>query len=188
MIFSSQSDVAGTKQANGEIASVADAAMLRSLLRLALSESVVVEKTRLVNLIAQTWAHLDALRGIGGFLELEVVLQEGRSPTEAHAITSDLMQRLGIKETDLISAAYANMLIERAVVASATPDPPPARSSVPRPHANRQGARPDRSLPASLPAYSLARLLACRGGNITINRMASAQAQSVAGCLNHDEA
>jgi hypothetical protein len=121
--------------------------MLRSLLRLALSESVVVEKTRLVNLIAQTWAHLDALRGIGGFLELEVVLQEGRSPTEAHAIASDLMQRLVIKETDLISAAYANILIERAVVASATPDPSPARSSVPQPRASRQNVRPERSRP-----------------------------------------
>jgi hypothetical protein len=70
-------------------------------------------------------------KGLVSFLELEVVLQEGQSPAEGHAIARDVMQRLGIQEADLIAAAYANMLMERAVGASATSDPPATRSSTP---------------------------------------------------------
>jgi predicted adenylyl cyclase CyaB len=131
LIFYSRADVTGTKQSDYEIAPVADAAKLKSLLQLALSGSVVVEKTRLLYLIGQTRVHLDAVKGLGSFLELEVALQEGQSPAEGHAIARDLMQQLGIEEADLIATAYADMLTERAVRASTGSDPPPASSSAP---------------------------------------------------------
>jgi hypothetical protein len=41
------------------------------------------------------------------------------------------MQQLGIQEADLIAAAYADMLMERAVGASATVATPLTRSSAP---------------------------------------------------------
>ena len=119
MIFYSLADVAGTKQSDYEIAPVTDAAKLKSELERVLSESVAVEKTRLVSLSGRTRVHLDAVKGLVSFLELEVVLQEGQSPAEGHAIARDVMQRLGIQEADLIGAAYADMLMERAVGASA---------------------------------------------------------------------
>jgi predicted adenylyl cyclase CyaB len=131
LIFYSRADVAGTKQSDYEIAPVTDAAKLKSVLKQAFGETVVVEKTRLVSLIGQTRVHLDDVEGLGDFLELEVVLQEGQSPAEGHAIARDLMQRLGIQEEDLIAAAYADMLMERAVGASAIPSPPPALSTAP---------------------------------------------------------
>jgi len=71
------------------------------------------------------------VEGLGDFLELEVVLQEGQSPAEGHAIARDLMQQLGIEEADLIATAYADMLTETAVGASAVSDPPPASSTAP---------------------------------------------------------
>jgi len=108
LIFYSRADVAGTKQSDYEIAPVTDTAKLKSVLEQALGETVVVEKARLVSLIGQTRVHLDAVEGLGCFLELEVVLQEGQSPAEGHSIARDLMQRLGIQEADLIAAAYAD--------------------------------------------------------------------------------
>jgi len=130
LIFYSRADVVGTKQSDYEIAPVTDAAKLKSVLKQALGETVVVvEKTRLVSLIGQTRVHLDAVEGLGNFLELEVVLRDGQSPTEGHAIARDLMQKLGIQEADLIATAYADMLMERAVGASAVSNPPPARST-----------------------------------------------------------
>jgi predicted adenylyl cyclase CyaB len=127
LIFYSRADVVGTKQSDYEIAPVTDAAKLKSVLKQALGETVVVvvEKTRLVSLIGQTRVHLDAVEGLGSFLELEVVLRDGQSPTEGHAIARDLMQQLGIQEADLIATAYADMLMERAVCASTIPSPPP---------------------------------------------------------------
>ena len=57
---------------------------------------MAVEKTRLVSLSGQTRVHPDAVEGLGSFLELEVMLQEGQSPAEGHALARDLMQQLGI--------------------------------------------------------------------------------------------
>ena len=96
MIFYSLADVAGTKQSDYEIAPVTDAARLKSVLERVLSESMAVEKTRLVSLSGQTRVHPDAVEGLGSFLELEVMLQEGQSPAEGHALARDLMQQLGI--------------------------------------------------------------------------------------------
>ncbi|MGA0039320.1 MAG: class IV adenylate cyclase, partial [Pirellulales bacterium] len=115
LIFYSRADVSGTKLSDYEIAPVVDAAKLKSLLQLALSETVVVEKMRRLYLIGQTRVHLDTVKVLGDFLELEVVLQEGQTPAEGQAIAQDLMQRLGIQEADLIAIAYADMLTESTV-------------------------------------------------------------------------
>jgi hypothetical protein len=50
-----------------------------------------IAQERLVSLIGQTRVHLDAVKGLGSFLELEVVLRDGHLPAEGHAIALDLM-------------------------------------------------------------------------------------------------
>jgi len=75
---------------------------------------VVVEKTRVLSLVGQTRVHLDTVVGLGTFLELEVVLRPDQSPAEGHKIAEGLMSRLGIRESDLLATAYADMLKELA--------------------------------------------------------------------------
>ena len=114
LIFYDRADFTGARQSDYEITPVADAATLKSVLRQALGETVVVEKTRVLYLVGQTRVHLDDVKGLGGFLELEVVLRPDQSPSEGHDIAVDLMRRLGIRESDLLATAYADMLTESA--------------------------------------------------------------------------
>jgi predicted adenylyl cyclase CyaB len=111
LIFYDRADVTGAKQSNYEITPVADAATLKSVLRQALGETVVVEKTRVLYLVGQTRVHLDTVNDLGTFVELEVVLRPDQLPSEGHIIAADLMRRLGIGEADLLATAYADMLI-----------------------------------------------------------------------------
>lgn len=111
LIFYDRADVTGAKQSIYEITPVADAATLKSVLRQALGETVVVEKTRVLYLIGQTRIHLDTVIGLGTFLELEVVLRPDQSSSGGYEVAADLMRRLGIRESDLIATAYADMLI-----------------------------------------------------------------------------
>jgi adenylate cyclase class IV len=128
LIFYARADVTGAKRSDYEIAPVADAGMLKSLLRRALGETVVVEKMRMLSFVGQTRVHLDTVRGLGDFIELEVVLRPDQSPSEGHEIAVDLMHRLGIQESDLVATAYADMLTESAAgidTTSALPSSPP---------------------------------------------------------------
>ena len=125
LIFYDRANVTGAKQSDYEITPIADAGTLKSVLRQALGETVVVEKTRVLYLIDQTRVHLDTVAGLGTFLELEVVLRPEQSSAEGHKIAVDLMRRLGIRESDSVATAYADMLTDSVAEIAATPSPPP---------------------------------------------------------------
>ncbi len=58
--------------------------------------------------------HLDSVDGLGEFLELEVVLRPGQTAADGEASAAGLMERLGIREVDLCSGAYADMIGDAA--------------------------------------------------------------------------
>ena len=88
--------------------------ILRDTLSLAYGQAGRVVKRRNLYLVGRTRVHLDRVEGLGHFLELEVVLEEGEScgtgVHEAHA----LMARLGIEPAHLIETAYVDLLVQGA--------------------------------------------------------------------------
>ena len=116
-----RADFIEAKQSHYEITSVAHTKTLKSLLRQALGQTVVVEKKRVLDLVGQTCVHLDSVNGLGTFLELEVVLQPNQSSAEGHDIARELMRQLEIQESDLLATAYSDMLAELATSPATTP-------------------------------------------------------------------
>lgn len=78
-----------------------------------LGASVVVRKVRTVYLAGRTRIHLDAVEGLGEFLELERVLAPGEDPRAGERDVRELMARLGVAEADLVAGAYADLLAWR---------------------------------------------------------------------------
>jgi predicted adenylyl cyclase CyaB len=111
LIAYQRADVADIKQSDYEISHVPDVESLKHVLRRALGESVVVEKTRLLYLIGQTRVHLDRVTGLGDFLELEVVLAPGQSATAGQQVAASLLQQFQVERDDLLATAYADMLV-----------------------------------------------------------------------------
>lgn len=87
--------------------------ILRTLLRLFLGRKVVVEKTRLLCLVGRTRVHLDRVKGLGEFAELEVVLKPGDSHREGEQEAQRLMVSLGMREACLVQGSYSDLLLER---------------------------------------------------------------------------
>jgi predicted adenylyl cyclase CyaB len=83
---------------------------LRRVLELAYGIRGVVRKTRYLYLVGQTRIHLDDVEGLGQFMELEVVLEEGQSDADGESIAEDLMSALGVESGDLIDGAYMDLL------------------------------------------------------------------------------
>ena len=114
LIYYERPDMTGAKQSNYQIHRTSEPLQLRQLLSAALGETVTVKKKREVYMVGQTRIHLDEVDGLGPFMELEVVLAPGQDSEEGRTIASDLMQKLGVNESDLVPCAYADLLLSRA--------------------------------------------------------------------------
>ena len=84
---------------------------LRDALAAALGTRAVVRKVRRLWLVGPTRVHLDHVEGLGDFVELEVVLAPGQAPSEGETIARELMGRLGVRSSDLVEGAYADLLL-----------------------------------------------------------------------------
>jgi len=88
---------------------------LRDSLSLAYGQAGRVQKHRTLFLVGRTRVHLDKVEGLGHFLELEVVLEEGE-PTEVGVQEAhELMAKLGVEPSQLIEGAYVDLLAQRGV-------------------------------------------------------------------------
>lgn len=91
------------------IAKVADFEATRSVLSGVLGIRVVVSKTRDLYEWESTRVHLDAVDGLGTFVELETrVYGQEQSTAERECMT--IFTSLGLDESDLIATSYADLV------------------------------------------------------------------------------
>jgi predicted adenylyl cyclase CyaB len=110
LIYYNRPDEDGPKVSNYQIYPTAAPLQLRALLAACLGERGVIKKTRWLYWVGHTRIHLDDVEGLGSFLELEVVLQDGQSLAEGQAVARDLCAVLGINASDLVGGAYIDLL------------------------------------------------------------------------------
>jgi predicted adenylyl cyclase CyaB len=60
--------------------------------------------------VDQTRIHCDHVDGLGDFVELEVVLEDGQDEESGVKVAEELMGKLGVKKEDLVSGAYVDLL------------------------------------------------------------------------------
>ena len=89
--------------------------LLREALSQAYGQVGRVEKHRTLFIVGRTRVHLDQVKHLGHFLELEVVLQEGESPEAGVQEAHKLMARLGVEPSQLIEDAYVDLLAQRGL-------------------------------------------------------------------------
>jgi predicted adenylyl cyclase CyaB len=83
---------------------------LKSVLSKSLGIRGVVNKLRIFYKYGQTRIHLDDVTGLGKFIELEVVLKSDQTSKDGETIAYKLMDKFGIKKTDLIDVAYIDLI------------------------------------------------------------------------------
>ena len=114
LIYYERPDKPGPKQSHYVIYTTGDPDGLRRLLSEALRIEGIVRKKRHLFLVGQSRIHLDEVKELGNFLELEVVLQEGQQPEDGMAIAAGLMKKLGVKKEDLIAGAYIDLISQNS--------------------------------------------------------------------------
>ncbi len=112
LIYYRRPDTTEPTESQYHRAAVADPQALRDLLAAALGVGGRVTKRRLVYWVGRTRVHLDEVRDLGSFLELEVVLDEEEPTDVGVAEARRLMSVLGIHEDALVAGAYVDQLDE----------------------------------------------------------------------------
>jgi adenylate cyclase class IV len=110
LIFYERPDSLRPRVSDYHVFATENADRLKAVLGLALGVRGTVEKVRRLYMIGQTRLHLDEVKGLGSYMELEVVLRSGQSSEEGGAIAEELMGRLGVERADLVQTAYIDLL------------------------------------------------------------------------------
>lgn len=114
LIFYQRSDAPGPRTSTYSISQTDNPAQLCEVLTAALGEVVRVRKLRRLLLVGRTRIHIDTVEGLGDFLELEVVLDDGEPVEAGQAEAERLMRALEVAEADLIDVAYADLLLRQS--------------------------------------------------------------------------
>jgi len=110
LIHYTRPDQDGPKRSDYQIYETSNPESLRNVLELSYGIRGIVKKTRYLYMSGQTRIHLDDVEGLGQFMELEVVMQEGQSDSEGQLIAEGLMAGLGVESSDLLDVAYMDLL------------------------------------------------------------------------------
>jgi predicted adenylyl cyclase CyaB len=110
LIFYERDDTRGPRTSAYSIARCPDAAAMATVLARALGVRGIVQKRRELFMAGRTRMHLDDVRGLGHFLELEVVLDDGEPAAHGEREAHDLLDKLGVDASALIATAYIDLL------------------------------------------------------------------------------
>jgi len=110
LVYYERQDCSAPRPSNYIVSVTTEPDSLERVLAAALGVRGVVDKERYLYKVGNTRIHLDKVKGLGDYLELEVVLTPGQTVQEGKEIALLLIRRLGINEADLIDVAYIDLL------------------------------------------------------------------------------
>jgi adenylate cyclase class IV len=114
LIFYRRADQQGPKESFYVRSPTSEPDSLGECLSLAYGEAGRVQKHRILFIVGRARIHLDRVVGLGDFLELEVVLQDDESSELGVREAHQLMARLGVEPSQLVEAAYVDLLADNA--------------------------------------------------------------------------
>ena len=108
LIFYSRSNKKGSRYSDYFVLPVDDAVLTNALCTAAFGQKVVVEKKRRLFLYKNSRIHLDEVRGLGAFIEFEVLVIHGKR--QAQKLLKLLSVEFGIQRTATVAASYSDLL------------------------------------------------------------------------------
>ena len=113
LIFYHRSDDKQPRKSEVQLYPVEQSEDLKQLLAAALGIKVIVDKKRDIYFIDNVKFHLDTIKDLGDFVEIEAIDRSGeRDEATLGEQCSKYMQLLEIPDSDLVSYSYSDLLID----------------------------------------------------------------------------
>jgi len=110
LIFYEREDREGPKHSGVTLCKMEPRTDIKDVLSRSLGIKTVVDKQREIYYLANVKVHLDQVRGLGEFIEIEAGREMGESLEKLKGQVEELMEAFGVKEEDLLSGSYCDMV------------------------------------------------------------------------------
>ncbi|MCH8247573.1 MAG: class IV adenylate cyclase [Bacteroidetes bacterium] len=111
LIYYNRPDDAGPKRSDVQLYKTQKESGLKDVLMSFLDEFVVVDKHREIYFIDNVKFHIDRVEGLGSFVEIEAIDNDGSIGEESLRRQCDhFLEMLAIPESDLLTDSYSDML------------------------------------------------------------------------------
>ena len=116
LVFYDRDDLAGPKECRYHIVQFKPVepavSRIKDLLSVSLGVLCVVDKKREIYFIDQVKFHLDTVDYLGTFFEIEAIETGGIGKATLRKQCENYLKELGIREKDLVSVSYSDMILE----------------------------------------------------------------------------
>jgi predicted adenylyl cyclase CyaB len=114
LVFYEREDQSGPKGSNVVLYSTIPGSNLKSILMNACGALVVVDKLRHIYFIDNVKFHVDEVKDLGSFCEIEAIDKTGEIGRDKLLQQCEkYIKLLGIKDEDLVSCSYSDLLLEK---------------------------------------------------------------------------
>lgn len=114
LIYYERSDQEGPKQSKVTLYTSQPGSTLKEILTKALGILVVVDKKREIYFIENVKFHVDVVDNLGTFMEIEAIDKDGSiGKDKLNEQCNKYLNELGIKDEDLISVSYSDLLLQK---------------------------------------------------------------------------
>lgn len=110
LVYYERPDIGGVKESRVLLAPIPDAAIVREILTRTFPAKAEVRKTREMYRFQGVQIHLDAVKGLGKFIEFEKVLLDESERGEAVSQLESLRRYFQIPDEDLMASSYSDFL------------------------------------------------------------------------------
>lgn len=110
LIYYTRPNKAASRISNYDVSPVLEPESIRLILTKAEGALVVVEKVRILYEYGSTRIHLDTVKGLGTFVELETIIGEATSIKDAKAEHQAVITFLGLDFLPPIASSYSDLL------------------------------------------------------------------------------
>jgi adenylate cyclase class 2 len=111
LIFYNRPNKKGSRYSDYFVLPVSNAGLTNELCTAAFGQKVVVKKKRQLFLYKNSRIHLDEVRGLGTFVEFEVLVRYGIR--QAQKLLEVLSTEFAIKQTATLAFSYSDMLLQK---------------------------------------------------------------------------
>ncbi len=114
LIFYERNNQAGPKQSDVILFDNTPGSSLKEILTKSIGTKVIVDKKREIYFIENVKFHVDEVKGLGNFIEIEAIADNGNISREKLLEQCNYyMEQLQIKSENLLTNSYSDMLLEK---------------------------------------------------------------------------